>query len=254
MEFKRWDEADEHELKLIALRCFIILGLFGSFVISAIMYFLMKNIAAAEIAFAGVFLASVYFTVILLKRDWLDEKIGLFDPVLHGISYQGMVVLLCTVSIGLSIIFFAMAWDMGGIYSGIAHGLCVNFASIFMLLKLDVYNSESKLMYLGKKDGHPYFEYVYGYDPTYYYLLGLHQGWGPLGVSFRRVLECIFLHNGSLMYNLLCFILCLLVGCFILSPDIANNIFPFEIRTFDGFRKFLAIGLLLMGLSIIPLI
>ena len=253
MEFKGMDEVDEHGLKLMALRCFLI-GLFGSFVVSAIMYLLMKNIIYAEITFVGSFLGSAYFAFLILKRDWLDKKIGLFDPVFPGFSYQCMVVFLCFPSIVLSFVFFAMAWGMSDIYSGIAHGLCVNFASIFMLLKLDVYNNKSRLIYLDEKEGEKYFERVIGYYPISYYLLGLHHGWGPLGLSFRRVLECIFLNNGSLVYTLLCFILCLLVGCFILSPDIANNIFPFEIRTFDGFIKFTAIGLLLMGLCLIPLI
>ncbi|MBQ6349322.1 MAG: hypothetical protein IJI42_00155 [Methanobrevibacter sp.] len=253
MEFKGMDEVDEHELKLMALRCFLI-GLFGSFVVSAIMYLLMKNIIYAEITFVGSFLGSAYFAFIILKRDWLDKKIGLFDPDLPGFSYQCMVVFLCFPSIVLSFTFFAMAWGMGGIYSGIAHGLCVNFASIFMLLKLDVYNNKSRLIYLDENEGGKYFERIFGYNPLIYYFLGIQHGLGPLGMSFRRVLECIFLHNGSLVYNLLCFILCLLAGCFILSPDIANNLFPFEIRTFEGSIKFIAIGFLLMIICIIPLI
>lgn len=88
MEFKGMDEVDEHELKLMALRCFLI-GLFGSFVVSAIIYLLMKNIIYAEITFVGSFLGSAYFAFIILKRDWLDKKIGLFDSVFSWFFLSG---------------------------------------------------------------------------------------------------------------------------------------------------------------------
>lgn len=119
MKFKRWDLMDGRELKLMALRCFLI-GLLGSVVLSIAIYLLMKNIVVAEITFLGVIIGASYFSIVILKRDWLDEKIGLFDPYFPGFSYQGIVILLVYASIGLSFIFFAMAWDMGGIYSGIA--------------------------------------------------------------------------------------------------------------------------------------
>ncbi|WP_407453258.1 hypothetical protein [Methanobrevibacter sp.] len=254
MKFKKWNLLDEHELRLLSLRCFLI-GLFSSIPISIMMYLLMKNIVVAEFAFMGMFFASIYYSIIMLKRDWLDEKIGLFDSYLPGISYQGIVLLLGFASIALSFGFFAMAWDMGGIYSGIAFGLCVNFPMIFMLLRLDVYNNNSRLLFVGEKDGQRYYEQVFGYHPVFYYgLLGIPFGRGPLGASFKRVLECIFLNNGSLGYYFPCFILCLVAGSFILSPDIANNVLPFEIRTYKGFFKFAIICLFLMGICFIPLI
>lgn len=254
MEFKGWDLVDEHELKLMALRCFLI-GLLGSVVPSIVIYLLMKNIVDAEFTFIGCFFGAIYFSLIILKRDWLDEKIGLFNPDSPGVSYQGIVVLLVYPSIGLSFIFFAMAWDMGGFYSGIAFGLCVNFPIIFMLLRLNVYNNDSRFLLVGEKDGQKYYEQVWGYQPVFYYaLLGVPVGRGPLGASFKKVLECIFLHNGSLEYSLLCFILCLLAGSFILSPDIANNLLPFEIKTYSGAFKFAMISVVIMAICFIPLL
>ena len=254
MELKRWDLVDEHELKLMALRCFLI-GLFASVAVSIMMYLLMKNIVDAELAFMGTFFGSIYYSFIILKRDWFDEKIGLFDPYLPGISYQGIVLLLGFASIALSFGFFAMALDKGGVYSAIAFGLCVNFPNVFMLFRLNVYNNKSRLLFIGEKDRQKYYEQVFGYHPVFYYiLLGIPFGRGPLGASFKRVIECIFLNNGSLTYYLLCFILCLLAGSFILSPDIANNVLPFEIRTYKGFFKFAIICFFLMVFCFIPLI
>ncbi len=255
MGFKRWDLLDEHELKLMALRVFI-KGLCGSIIASFISFILFKNIFVCEFSFIGCLFVAIYCSILTYKRDWLDDKIGLFDLAFPGISYQGLLIFLFCVSIALSFIFFAIALvKSGSIYSAIAFGLCVNFPTVFMLLRLNVYNNKSRLLLVGKKDDSKYYEHVFGYNPAFYYLLlGVPVGRGPLGVSFRKVLECIFLHNGSLEYSLLCFVLCLLVGSFILSPDIANKILPFEIKTYKGFFKFAIICLFLMGICVIPLI
>lgn len=153
-----------------------------------------------------------------------------------------------------STVFFALAYVKGGIYSAISTCLCINFPIVFMLLRLNVYNNESRVLYVGKLDGMNHYEQVFGYHPVFYYcLLGIPFGWAILGVSFRRVIESIFLHNYSLEYSLLCFILCLLAGSFILSPDIANNVFPFEIKRYKGFFKFAMISLILMVICFVPL-
>lgn len=255
MELKRWDLVDEHELKFMALRVFI-KGLCGSIIASFISFILFKNIFVCEFSLIGCLFIVVYCSIIIYKRDWLDDKIGLFDSYLPGISYQGALIFLACLSIGLSFIFFAIALvKSGSIYSAIAFGLCVNFPTVFMLLRMNVYNNDSRLLFIGEKDGQKYYEQVLGYYPVFYYMfLGIPFGRGPLGVSFRKVLESIFLHNNSLEYCLLCFVLCLLVGSFILSPDIANKILPFEIKTYKGFFKFAIICLFLMGICVIPLI
>ena len=173
---------------------------------------------------------------------------------LQGISYQGTVLLLVTLGIALSFIFFAMALVQGGIYSAIAFGLCVSFPIVFMLLRLNVYNNSSRLLYVGKEDGMDCYEQVWGYHPVFYYIfLGIPFGRGPLGLSFKKVLDSIFLHVGSLEYSIIYFIFCLIIGCFILSPDIANKIVPFEIKTFEGTKKFIMISLALIFICLGPL-
>lgn len=253
MEFKRWDIVDKHELKLMAIRCFLI-GLCCSILAFILFNWIMKNIFISEMASIGILLGSIYISVIVYKRDWLDEKVGLFDPYLQGISYQGTVILLIAGSIMFTIGFFGLAFVKGGIYSAISTSLCVNFPIIFMLLKSNVYHN-SRLLYVGKLNGMDHYEQVLGYFPIFYYcLLGIPFSWSPLGVSFKKILESIFLHNGFMEYSVLCFILCLLAGSFILSPDIENNVFPFEIRTLNGYFKFSVISWILMGICLIPLI
>ena len=251
---RRWDLVDASELKSRAIRSFLIC-LSCSIVCSIFLFMFIRNIFIIEFTFIGFLLTSVYYSILIYKRDWLDEKIGLFDPYLQGISYQGSVILLSSASFALSFAFFALAFVKGGIYSAVSTCLCINFPTVFMLLRLNVYNNDSRLLYVGKLDGMDHYEQVFGYNPiVYYMLLGVPFGWGILGVSFRRVLESIFLHNYSLEYSLLCFILCLLVGSFILSPDIANNVFPFEIKRYKGFFKFAIVSLILMEICFVPLI
>lgn len=254
MALKRWDLVDEQELKRMALRV-LLKGLCCSILFTILFFFVSKNTFICKFLFMGFIYGTIHCTVITYNRDWLDNKIGLFDPILPGISYQGALIFLSGASICLSLGISSMAFIKGGIYSAIAFGLCVNFPTVFMLLRLNVYSNDSRLLYVGEKDGEKHYEQVFGYHPVFYYiLLGIPFGRGPLGLSFRKVLESIFLHNGSIEYSILCFILCLLAGSFILSPDIANNVLPFEIRTFNGFFKFAVISLILMGICLIPLI
>ena len=251
---RRWDLVDASKLKSRAIRSFLII-LSCSIVGSISLFILIRNLFIIEFTFIGALLTSVYYSILIYKRDWLDEKIGLFDPYLQGISYQGTVILLSSASFTLSFAFVALAFVKGGIYAAVSTCLCVNFPIVFMLLRLNVYSNDSRLLYVGKLDGMDHYEQVFGYNPVFYFmLLGLPFGWRILGFSFRRVLESIFLHNYSLGYSLLCFILCLLAGSFILSPDIANNVFPFEIKRYKGFFKFAIVSLILMVICLIPLI
>ncbi|MBQ6349321.1 MAG: hypothetical protein IJI42_00150 [Methanobrevibacter sp.] len=252
MDLKRWDLMDEHELKLMALRCFL-KGLVYSIVGALFLFFITKSSLICEFAFIGIVFTITYFSILIYKRDWLDEKIGLFDPYLQGISYQGAVILLSSGIFMASFIFSSTAFIKGNIYSAIAFAFGVNFPIVFMLLRLNVYNNDSRLLYVGKLDGMDHYEQVLGYFPIFYYVLAFPFGMGPLSVSFRRFLESIFLHNGSLEYYSACFILSLLAVSFVLSPDIANNVLPFEIKTFDGLKKFIVISLILLGICLIPL-
>ena len=252
MKFKRWDLVDKHELKLMALRVFLI-GLCYSFLTYILFYITIKNIFICEFTSAGIILTTSYISICVYSRDWLDEKIGLFDSHLQGISYQGIVILLSSGMFLLTLMFSSTAFIKGNIYSAIAFAFGVNFPIVFMLLRLNVYNNDSRLLYVGKLDGMDHYEQVLGYFPIFYYVLAFPFGMGPLSVSFRRFLESIFLHNGSLEYYSACFILSLLAVSFVLSPNIANNVLPFEIRRLKGFFKFAVISLILMGICFIPL-
>lgn len=71
--------ADEHELKLMALRCFLI-GVFCSIFAVVFFYILMEDIIISEFASIGILIGTFYISIVVYKRDWFNEKIGLFDP------------------------------------------------------------------------------------------------------------------------------------------------------------------------------
>lgn len=216
---------------------------------------MLKDSFACVCGFLGVFLLGVYAAIVVLKRDWLDEKIGLSDSNLQGLSYQCTVVFLVALSIMLSFGFFGMAFVQAGIYSAIAFGVSQYFPAIFMLLRLDVYNDKSRWLLVEDEYGNKSYTEVIGYHPVFYFVfLGITSARGPLGLSIKYVLESIFLNKGLLSYDIFCFIVSLIVGSLVLSPDIMNKILPFELKTGNGLVKFMFIGIIMIALNLLMMV
>ena len=157
------------KMKMSALRI-LIYGIITGIVVGIIIFFLLKDLFACVCGFLGGFLCCVYGAILVLKRDWLDEKIGMFDSDLMGISYQGVVLFLMALSIALSFSFFGMALVQGGIYSAIAFGVSPYFPAIFMLLRLDVYKNEnSRWLLVEDESGNESYVEVVGYHPVFYF-------------------------------------------------------------------------------------
>ena len=186
---KSWREQNEHEIKITAL-IVLIEGVVGGIVVSIMFFFMLKDSFACVCGFLGVFLLGVYGAIVALKRDWLDEKIGMFDSNLPSISYQGTVVILVALSIFLSFAFFGMAFVQAGIYSAIAFGVSQYFPAIFMLLRLDVYNDKSRWLLVEDEFGNKSYAEVIGYFPIFYFVfLGITFARGPLGLSIKYILD-----------------------------------------------------------------
>ncbi|MBQ2653700.1 MAG: hypothetical protein IJF83_09090 [Methanobrevibacter sp.] len=201
----------------------------------------------------GIF-TSVYFSLIIYSRDWLDNKIGLFYDEFIGLSYQGVILWLVAISISLSWGFFGIAFvKTHNIYVSLIRGVVVYFPPIFMLLRLNVYRNEnSRRLLVEDECGNKSYQQVIGYHPVPYFLIGLMLCKGPLSVSLSNVVKSLIFNAGDLYYNLYCFSLSLMLGCFILSPDIANKILPFELKTLDGLKKFLIMSFaLIMGVFLL---
>ena len=116
MEFQFYNK---YELKLCAIRCFIIgiiiMGLGG-----LILFLISHNFIISNFIIIGGIISSAVYSILIYSRDFIDEKYGIFDSEFSGFSYQYMVILLGCLCIGLSFASFGIGLVQGGIYSAIA--------------------------------------------------------------------------------------------------------------------------------------
>lgn len=131
--------------------------------------------------------------------------------------------------------FFCAALKYG-LYNAIAFSLAVCFPGIFLLLRRNVYSNENNNSFY---DGN-------GYHPLFHWVLGITVGSGPLGVSLTNFLKDMFVKGSFLNIDLISVVLALVLECFVLSPDVANKILPFELKRIEGMKKFILISLCLM--------
>ena len=251
MEFQFYNK---HELKLCAIRCFIIgtiiMGLGG-----LILFLISHNFIISEFIIIGGIIASAVYSILIYSRDFIDEKYGIFDSEFSGFSYQYMVLLLGCLCIGLSFASFGIGLVQGGIYSAIAFSLTSYFPFIFMFFRLNVYKNEnSRWLKVECENGDAYYKKVFGYHPVFYYLIGTIFVMGPLGMSAHNILNSIFLKSYPVNIAIFYFILSLICGCLLLSPDIINRILPFELKTIEGLKKFLFISVIIIGILMVSII
>lgn len=234
-----WRDLNSYELKYYALGL-IIECEFLSFITSVFITFLIGDFSYLLISFMGLSFSSLIIILIIYKRDYLNGKYVLFDMMHPGISYQGMVFILFGVSGLLSTCIGILAFKQGGLYSSIAFSLIEFFPPIFMFLKLNVYNNESREYLNDLKNS-----MTFGYHPFYYYMLSLMVCNGPMGISLLWIFKSIFQNGMSLNHSLFYFLLSFCLFCFVLSPDKINNIIPFELKTQKGFKKYAFLSLIL---------
>ena len=243
-----WRDLNSYELKYYTLGLIIECELL-SFFTSVFIAFLIGDFNYLLISFTGLSFSSLIIILIIYKRDYLNERYVLFDMRYPGISYQGMVFILFGVSGLLSTGVGLLAFKQGGLYSTIAFSLIEFFPPIFMFLKLNVYNNESRWCLNDFKNN-----MTFGYHPFYYYMLSLMVCNGPMGISLLWIFKSIFQNVISLNHSLFYFLLSFCLFCFVLSPDKINNIIPFELKTEKGFKKYAFLSLILTTTLLISMI
>ena len=65
-------------------------------------------------------------------------------------------------------------------------------------------------------------------------------------VFLTNFLKDMFVKGSFLNIDLISVVLALVLECFVLSPDVANKILPFELKRIEGMKKFILISLGLM--------
>ena len=251
MEFQFYNKK---ELKLCAIRCFII----GSIIMGIgglILFLISHNFIISKFIIIGGIIASAVYSILIYSRDFIDGKYGIFDSEFPGFSYQYMVILLGCLCIALSFVAFGIGLAEGGIYSAIAFSLTSYFPFIFMFLRLNVYKNEnSRWIKFKSENGDTYYKKIFGYHPVFYYLIGTLFSMGPLGMSLHNLLNSLFLKSYPLNIAVFHFIISLICGCLILSPDILNRMLPFELKTMNGLKKFLYISLIIIAILMVSII
>lgn len=242
-----WSTLDKTEMKSYVVSGFIFLELIG--LAMALVLFLIVNLPVSFLihVVVGFTLSAVLGSHIIYNRDFLDEKYGLFYEEYKGISYQGLVLFFIPISIAFAFIIYPIALYQGGIYSAIGFSLAALYPAFFMFLRINVYKNEnSRELLTEDDDGNIISEHVMGYHPAIYYIFGSLISCHIVGFSLMKVIEGI-VENNINIYLIYC-ICSILIVSFILSPDIANKILPFELKRIGGLIKFLIIGIVLMAM------
>ena len=229
----KWMYLNDDELKIYSIGIFIEC-ICLSVVISILLTLLFQS--DFMLSMIGFTIVSIMFTILIYKRDFFDEKFGLFSDDLMQSTNQGLILFLFVSSFLVSWGFFCAALKYG-LYNAIAFSLAVCFPGIFLLLRRDVYSNENN---------NSVYDANISYNPIFYWVMGITVGSGPLGVSLTNFLKDMFVKGSFFNMDLILVVLALLLECFVLSPDVANKILPFELKTIEGMKKFIIISLGLM--------
>lgn len=243
---KDWSILDKNELKYYMISGSIFLELIG-LVISIVLYLILDlPFSFVSYVIMGFTILTIFSSAIVYNRDYLDKKYGLFYNEYKGLSYQGLVLFFIPTSIAFAFIIFPMGLNQGGIYSAISFSLSALYPAFFMFLRMNIYKNENSREILTEdENGNKITEQVIGYHPGIYYIFGSLISCHIIGFSLMKVITSIVESNLNIIY-LIYFICSLLIVSFILSPDIANKILPFELKRSNGLKKFLIIGIILM--------
>lgn len=245
---KDWSVLDKNELKSYMISGSIFLEIIG-LAISLVLY-LILNLPFSFVIYViiGFTILTFLSAIIVYNRDYLDEKYGLFYDEYKGLSYQGVVLFFIPTSIAFVFMIFPMGLQQGGLYSAISFSLAALYPAFFMFLRLEVYKNEnSRVILTEDENGNKIIERVIGYHPGIYYIFGSIISCHLIGFSLMKLITSIIGSNLNIIY--LIYLICsLLIVSFILSPDIANKILPFNLKTNNGLKKFLIMGIILMAI------
>lgn len=111
-----------------------------------------------------------------------------------------------------------------------------------MFLRIKAYKNKIVINLKGQID----------FFPILYLNFGLFNAMAGIAFSIRTILVNLIYGGYSLMSCLLYFILVLLIELFLVSPDVADKIFPWNLRTINGYLKsvFIYVPLVSVGYGI----
>lgn len=233
---KGWINLNKDELKVYSIYLFFYTEVLGLFLCLLLYFFLHIDFV---LSLLGITILGVMFSILIYKRDFLDEKYDLISGRFPGMSYQGVVIILFPLTFAVSWFIALLAFTFEGLGSAVAFGLAMYFPFVFMFLRLNVFRDENCRLVSGKQ--------VIGYHPVFFLLLGFMLGRGPLGISLLWIIKDVLGYSNSFNHDIIALAVSLLCGGLILSPDIMNKMLPFEIKTFDGLLKYCLFAVILIS-------
>lgn len=231
---------DDEELKIWVIERFLV-GSFLSLFLTIFLLFVGFELFDAFFVFLGVFVALLYSSILLYKRDYMDYKYGLS-------TYKYSVIILLGLFLSFSIGTFPISLMQEDIYSAIGHSIAFLFPMLFMYLHVDMYSEESRVLLIENEFGFKEYVPVLGYFPFTYLMLGAFMSMFPLGLSLTRLVKSVVLGTEHLILNLVLILILLIIEYLFLAPETMNRILPFELKTSEGLVAFCIVIIFIISL------
>lgn len=236
-----WANLDSDELKIYSIILFI-LSFLGGIVASLI---LSKTFSMNIYYALFVFLVlSVLMTIFTYKRDWFDNKYGIFSEFHIGMNYSVVFYLLVILNIVISLLFFYPNFKSYGLTFAVIMFFSQYLPLIFMLFRINVFDDKNCQIIRKDDYGNEYYENTIGYNPLIYFLINM-----PFAIITGFYMNNFIndlLNSTYLTFNLIYLIISLLILFLIASPDLLNKKLPFELRTLGGVLKFITLLLIII--------
>ena len=160
-----WTNLDSDELKLYSIILFVLSfsgGIFAALILSRIF---SMDIYYALFVFSVL---SVLITIFTYKRDWFDNKYGIFSEFHIGMNYSVVFYLLVILNIVISLLFFYPNFKSYGLTFAIIMFFSQYLPLIFMLFRINVFDDKNCQIIKEDKHGKAYYENTIGYNPLIY--------------------------------------------------------------------------------------
>jgi len=243
----QWIAVDNNELKNYALVQAIMFAMIFLCISGGIILFLRLDFLKVFYLFCGVFLTACMAFLIFSKREWFDEHYGLtyngyevgYRDFEDSLSYEAVVLMLLVAMPALTSMFFVCGLYFGNIIVAVSELIAIPIPFILMFLRIKAYENKIVINLNGQID----------FFPILYLNFGLFNAMAGIAFSIRTILVNLIYGSYSLMSCLLYFILVFLIELFLVSPDVADKVFPWNLRTVKGYLKSVSIYVPLVSIG-----
>lgn len=156
-------------------------------------------------------------------------------------SFRCVIIMLTTITLGnlVAMVFLGLNVVSFNWFSCLGWGVAGFYPSIVMLIKKNIFNEDS--LKLNYDD-----ESILGYNPVYYWFLGVVSGIMVFPVSFMN-----FYQNCDFCLKILFLMFPFILEFLILSPNLFNKILPFEVGIKKGFYLYFFISVIISFLFLL---